>query len=540
MQAQMSSSSSLVSFHAFLFPFEWKFQQEGPHITFEQKTDLAKLITLMGNNGHKWQRRGSWLDYLSVIQYNEANFFYDFVRPAMYDTRKDDSLLAHYYYRLPDPEHSEYIIEIKGGKTYRLEIDDIVVSFYDNGVGVLAFHLYNKREDQAGPEDIQLINQYGRRLYPPFLSADYDKIGTQEFFEHDDWEAGLADVKKRVLARSIRIESGGVEDVFEEFSDWAKAPDFEHEPGLVRDLFPPGFLKEIRLTPVIDDRMFVICWYGNDALSARIREKRQLRKDDWWYRFIFVDGDEMACQNPEMTKKLIEDHTNTRWTGYGTFYGVSRYSMVCLTQTMKTEPFARVICAHMQTMYYKIALLCLVQRAGVIRFSDEVTSISQLPEKDPHISKKVSSLYKQYLRFINKIYFREVTPQEQGIELYDLLHQHMRLDAQTKELEVEVRELNQYTTILEAERRNKKLDLLTYLGALLLGPSFIASFLGINSEFFDSGWHWISIMCVLSVGLAFGFVLTSGRWRTFFLVLLLGLMLFFLFPYIKMVGYERF
>jgi len=37
------------------------------------------------------------------------------------------------------------------------------------------------------------------------------------------------------------------------------------------------------------------------------------------------------------------------------------------------------------------------------------------------MSKKVSDLYLAYIRFVNKIYFREVTAYEQGIELYDML-----------------------------------------------------------------------------------------------------------------------
>lgn len=530
----MSSSEPLYSFHAFLFPFEWKFRKE-EDTTFEKKTDLLRLNNIMAKNSQTWQRRETWLDPKAVVHYNEANFFYDFVHPAMYDTGLGKSLLSHYYRILPAPGKTEYVIELSNGKTYRLEVDDIVVNFYDSGVGVLAFHLYNKEKSQSAPEDILMINQFGRRLYPPFLGADNDLVGAQEFFEYDNWSKGLEEVKQFELAQSIRLEYGSQTLFIEDFSDWAIKPIFDREPGLVKQLLPDQLLKEIRLTPVIDDRMFVICWYGNDLLSKSLQEWPQLLSDKWWYRYVFVDGEGMTCQDPEMSKNLIKEHTNTRWMKYGTLYGVSRYSMVCLTEEMKPKSFSRVICSHMQTVYYKIALLCLVQRAGVVRFSDEVTAISQLPEEDSGIAKKVSSLYKQYLRFINKIYFREVTAQEQGIELYDLLQKHMRLGDHTKELEVEVRELNHYVVILEAERRNKKLDLITLIGAFLLGPSFIASFLGVNDRFLNGdGWWKILLMCVFAAVLAYGFIRTSG-WRRTLSLILIGVLMLYLFIFVKMV-----
>ena len=60
-----------------------------------------------------------------------------------------------------------------------------------------------------------------------------------------------------------------------------------------------------------------------------------------------------------------------------------------------------------------MAELVLVQRASMLRFSGEITKVSQLSNQDVEaVSKRVSSLYKEYIRFVNQIYFREITAQE--------------------------------------------------------------------------------------------------------------------------------
>jgi len=529
------------SYHAFLFPFEWRYRDDKLS-TIEEKTDLTRLQLKMEQYRHQWERRASWADPQAVTHYNEANYFYDFVRPAMYDLGREDTMQSHYYYKLPVLGGTEYVIELADGTTYRLEVDDIVISFYNMGVGIAAFHLLNRKEGQSKPDDILKINQFGRRLYPPFLGADYSKIGQQSFFEYSDWQAGLKSVQDRELAASLRLEANSQPWITEDFVDWAIKPQLDREPGLIRQLLPQPLLEEVSLTPVLDDRMFVVCWYGNDDLIKTFQKSKPdqtYKTDDWWYKFVFVDGNDKSCQNAEMTKDLLKKHTNARWANWGTFYGVSRYSLVCLTQSMNTEFFAKVACSHMQTMYYKIALLSLVQRSCVLRFSKEITTISQLSSNDREIGQKVSSLYKQYLRFINKIYFREVTAQEQGVELYDLLQKHMRLEAHTQELEVEVQELHNYVNIIEEERRNDKLDLLTYIGAFLLGPSFIVSFLGVDADLFkgdtDEKWMSISLICILLSLLALGIVRSSGRWRWVFTILTGLLMLFFLFGYINFI-----
>ena len=531
----VATQEPLYSTHAFLFPFEWTYQKSNSQL-LEDQTDLTRIEQLMALDPSHWERRASWLQPQSLVQFNELVYFYEFVRPVLYDSGDDASLQRHYYYK-PPAELFEYIIEIQGGKTYRLEIDDIVISFFNTGVGVLAFHLLNKDQKQSAPQDILNINAFGRRVYPPFLSTNLELIGQQAFFQDDDWLRGLSNSQQfQNMAKAIRLEADLVPIIEEDFLSWVVNQNPEREPELVQKLLPIPLREEVNFAPVLDDRMFTVSWYGNTQLVQYLKgdaPEEGYKTNDWWYQYVFVDNDGPTCPNLPWRKELLTNATNPRWISAekGTYYGVSRYSFVTLTKEMSDDFFAKVVCSHVQTMYYKISLLGLVQRACLLRFSQEVTAISQLPKKDPNIGTRVSSLFKQYIRFVNKIYFREVTAQEQGIELYDILQNQMRLEKQVKDLEHEIQELHGYVSMLEEEKRNDKLDVLTYIGALFVVPSFLGTYFGVNNFKIAEEWLNLSLLCAASAVLALAVVRSNRKMRVIWLVVLAILMIYTLIVY---------
>jgi len=532
----MPEPMELHSIHTFLFPFEWKPLQKGRAV-LEDQTDLKRIIPIMDGAREKWKRMEPWSKPQKLVQYNEANYFYDFVRPVLYGD-KAAKYQVHYQYK--GAQGGQYSIFLTSGEQFHLELDAIGLSFYSTGVGILSFHCYNRTESDS--KAILKINQYGRRLVPPFFGTNPDNVGEQAFFEEAAWESGLTTVQYAELAKSIILRKPDRSVLaLEDFSAFSNGnPDLEATPGLLKQLFPPLLLSSLSISPVLDDRMFVVCWYGNDALSNSIQTRdfnQQSDDRDWWYQYIFVDGGNKTCQNEAMTAQSLKDHSNLRWSGYGTLYGVSRYSFVCLTGSLDSlkRNYASYIPTHVQTTYYKLAELALLQRGCVLRFSDEVTAISDLPDKNPDLGAHVSSLYKQYIRFVNKIYFREVTAQEQGIELYDLLQKHMRIENQVKDLDAEIEELHNYVLLLEEDRRNAKLDILTYIGALFVVPSFVCTYLGLivpeslKSPFVLAGF------CLVSAMLFLGVIRSKGFWHRVFLLgaLLFTVFTLFLFPFQK-------
>ncbi|HAQ38289.1 MAG TPA: CorA family divalent cation transporter [Saprospiraceae bacterium] len=501
----------LLSYHIFLFPFQWEFiGKMMKNKTIEQRTKLEEFVSLFDSD--KWVRKEYTLD--KVLNYNEFNFYYPMVRDVLFDTGSeiDRAIITNLFYKIePDEYLYEFkvCVEPKNGivKTYRLHIESIIMHLYSTGVGVLSFHLNNRFADQGDQQDILNINQAGRRIYPPFFPMNFNFIGDQAQYEYDDFAASLITLKKSELGDSINLTNfPGIE----EFRNYEHKEYFKNEPFQIpqhfKDLFGKvpitvdweerkGHETKIYINPLIDDRMFVVSWYGNTDLCKELASETKEKRDgfqvlnyetnDWWYKYIFNDQRFATCQDKSMKSKLIQKHTYSRWADYGTFYGINRYSFVCLTDTLDNlkKPYvnAAFLVNHLQTIYYKMAELCLVQRACVLRFSQEVAGISAMKDnKKIPFTKRVSNLYKQYIKFVNRIYFREVTAQEQGIELYDMMQEHMRIEQNVKDLDNEISELNQYATLLEDQKRNNSLAILTLIGSIFIIPTFIVGFYGMN------------------------------------------------------------
>ncbi len=532
--------NDLYSYHVFLFPFQWHYTGEKfKKKSFEDRTNLDQFRNYLTNT--LWKPNTFKID--SVLNYNEFNYFYDFVRDILYDKpdSKDEKekFISNYFYDIA-PESLYYKIKVRNTKNtvpafweYKLNIDSIILNLYSTGVGVLSFHLCNREIGQSSQDDILRINQYGRRLYPPFFAINPEITGTQAQFKAGGFEYGLESSKGNELADAITI---GYDECSEDFSRYNTFSQFKTNPFQLSNGFkflfkgvPLTVEKEcatqdnkIFISPLLDDRMFVQCWYGNDDLANKLskdleyNENIPIKKEvnygfktnDWWYKYLFIDGGMMTCQNGEWAYDFINKQTNARWVNFGTLYGISRYSFMALTGSLENlkNNNAHFLVNHMQTMYYKMVELCLVQRACILRFSDEVTHLSSMKMKDdPYLPEKVSNLYKQYIRFINKIYFREVTAQEQGIELYNLLQEQMQLEKQVKSLDEEIEELHNYVMLVQDKKQNRNIELITLIGAMFILPSYISGFMGMsifptNSGSTVSSWKIWMLLAPLIIG----------------------------------------
>ena len=281
-------------------------------------------------------------------------------------------------------------------------------------------------------------------------------------------------------------------------------------------LLGDNFLKAFKFAPVIDDRMFTVCWYGSDCWSQKLGRtdpdtgKLFYEDSDEWYKFIFLDGRSKNCFSEKMKKELIEKHTYRRWAaaGSGTFYGITRYSMMCLGDQ---QGFSyHVLRNHMENMYYQLAVIVLAQRASILKFAGDVTRISgrievfigdQEESKEKkredlaEITNEVKKLHSAYIRFINRLWYTEVTAQDQGIEIYNMALKSMDLKNQVQELQGEIKELYEFVSMsLDREqmildrKSNEQMKVLTILGAIFLPVMVLTGFFGMNLYFIEKGF----------------------------------------------------
>ncbi len=482
----------MYSYHVFLFPFRWDLLNNTKKFTEKIKlTDFHQLLMESG----QWQNE-PYNPAEKAEFYNEYVYFYDFVRDAIFETgRSDKKILKHYEYRLPEKSH--YVIYTQSGKVFKLPIDHIYLHVFSTGVGLLSFHLKN---DQCPDlQSIIDINEFGRRIYPQFLSDS-----------PSGKKPPTSQVKNTFLAHTIEIDT--IPGSKEDFSFYEKLfPSSETVyklPNFISTLLGKNFTdndkekNKILIRPVVDDRMFVISWFGNNNFSKRLSKKKNISlihritgtqflegiskteqieytylSDKDWYRFLFIDREEPMLQHDMLIKEYLNRHTYARFADYGTLYGISRYSFMLVTNE---SDFAKeILLTHLRTMYYQMVVLSLMQRASILRFSDEVTEISKESNEEIQ-SERIKILNKEYLKFINTMYFREVTAQEQGIELYDMIQEHMRIERDVKDLNREIDELYQFDSMIASERESKEMKIHTVLATLFLPAMLISGILGMN------------------------------------------------------------
>lgn len=480
----MSTKEKYYSYHIFYFPFKWNVD-DLHDVNFSDQIDMNRIVF---SKSGKWERVTSAVGTDAINLYNEKNYYYKFVHKVLYDTKSDENLICHFERQgLQETDHEvRYLIKIKNREQpYSLKVDSINLNLYATGVGFLSFYLGNDKEDQSFPNDILFINQYGRRIMPPFFADIVYRSETAEF-----------------------LEIKGLDNCYREEFNY-KLEDTWKPASFITTLIKE-VATNISFIPVVDDRMFVVSWYKNDnlckAFKGRLRQFMENGEgNDFWYRFLFVDGENCMCQNAEMKNELLQKHTYPRWENWGSLYGTTRYSMVLLANNDAPD----YLFTYFETIYARMAELVLMQRASMLRFSEEVTKVSYLSHKETEvISKRISSLYKEYIHFVNQIYFREVTAQEQGIELYEMLQQNLKMEDYVKDLDGEIGELHQYVSLMDDRDRNKKATLLNNLATVFLPVSIITGFWGMNKiheviEVPGFVWQVVSLLAGILFALCF-------------------------------------
>ncbi|MEW5842465.1 MAG: hypothetical protein AB1775_04300 [Bacteroidota bacterium] len=420
--------------------------------------------------------------------YNEYNYFYESVRKALFNQKEEKKLfddesespVSLYYERNVLPT-DEMCIYIKGKPDpIKLSINHLSLRIFETGIGILTMTLYNTCTTKF--EDILIINDFGRRIYPQFL-------GEQEYNQNypENKKMPVDETKDKFLADKIIFTINGqpfVEEFpTEEFLNTRKQF-ASYLEELLKPLHTPENLpnksdsneKEWNIKPIIDDRMYTISWYENNLKMWKLQEfyakgmKFNYEDSRDWYMYTFIDGKSAGIGNDKMRNKLIGDTAYSRFIEDGTIFGISRYSFVGLCS--EGDIGYNVIRNHLQKMYYQMCVLLLAQRASIIKFNNDIENISEDADKyfrklgyersakKKEILVRIEKLNRDVILFSSRIWFDEVTPQEQGIELYALAHKNMNTESQLISLRKKISDLHDFITMkLEQDKTTSILQL---------------------------------------------------------------------------------
>jgi len=396
-----------------------------------------------------------------IWTYNEYNYFYEFVQDTLFTRCSEEEIgevcnPVSLCYEMDISPNDEITFCIKGDIpiNYTLKVDNISLRIFETNVGILSITLYNTRYKDY--EDIQKINDFGRRIYPQFLGTGSKKepidVTKDNFFcDKIIFKAANLNIEEEFKTQDfINIFNNNTKTTYINYAKYIQA--------LLKPLSDNGFVCR----SVIDDRMYTICWYGNDEFINRISmvniNEYEYENDEDWYRFIFIDGQSSLVQDKKMRRELIIKSTYSRFVEWKALYGISRYSFVCLTNT---SGFAyNILRNHMQKMYYQFSVLLLAQRASIVVFNNKLEKIQFIDlienldyNKIEERVKKLEILDSVVLNFINRMTFKEVTPQEQGIELYSLAYENMEIEKNIKLLRQKISDLH-ITADQILERKN--------------------------------------------------------------------------------------
>ncbi|HLO54802.1 MAG TPA: hypothetical protein VK169_10960 [Saprospiraceae bacterium] len=515
--------SEKYSLHTFMFPFRWDYvssDKPKENDSYSKRTKLSDFDRVFTTC--ETLKRNEFKIELDNENFNEYTYFHEYARKALYDignvnnTPDKNEVL---YYDKDGIPGDILSIEIKDGKQYDLFPDNICLHIYSTGIGILSYNLSNYKYNNE--EDILNINEFGRRIYPQFLAMNDVKMTKDSFLAnkisgnigHIAFEEDFNQYKNSIELESTFLPPDHIKKIFGYKGQ-------ENESTNQAFVFRKSHERKgnIRISKLTDDRMFFLSYFKSAEKVNKLAKpisgnnekiEYEYLTDGFWYAYVFGDKNknDITVKNVNFQKEEIRRLTYDRWLDQknidiknhikdndqkdGVLYGMSRDSFVCVGSWF-------LLPIHMTTMYYQMAILCLAQRASVLRFSYEVSLITDQLEENKDATRDIKDLYKNYIQFINKIYFREVTPQLQGIEMYNQFQDVMGLEKDVKDLDNEIRELHTYISMVEQSNLSK-------VAVWFLPAGVLVGILGMNTfaegtfRFETNDIDWLSIGWIVAV-----------------------------------------
>lgn len=406
--------ASAYSYHTYYFPFTWdnagKFEFDA-YIKEVEKLGIWNDISVKGLADASDSR---------VADYQTLQFYTEAARKAVFGGGAN-FVKCYEYKKVNDA--SEYVIKKVGECDYRLKLEGIKLKIYNTGIGILTFEAENYNYQTL--KDVKFINEYGRRIFAPFISDGTcslcaDKLG-------------------------VTLSDGGH---YSDISHTVPKTQSECIPKFVKELLPDS-----EITTAIDDRMFVACLVIDaDEFEKLMHYEENTEASESLYELLYIDKDKnCSCPTKSMREKLLERSVYRRWLENkvggncaGTLHGVTHHSFVCLTTCKIPEfvetPFLRI--------YTHMVSAVLAQRATIIALDARVSELSAgFEKKGSYLNgkriKNLNELQEKHIAFLNQHMNIELTCQEQGIEIYELLQREMYVERESASLSDEIRSLSE-------------------------------------------------------------------------------------------------
>lgn len=335
------------------------------------------------------------------------------------------------------PEMSTYVICV-GSKKYELTVDEVDLHVYSFGCGVVWLRMHGC---YTSSKDTKAIAEYGRRITLPFV-PDWTTDGF--ILCADSIVVTLASTGKR---KSLGFDARAC------LKRLAENPSAGYElPDSCAFFEPILGMEQYELKPLNDDRMFVMELVRNDEVSNQFKALPLQFKGRPWdddlalqkslYEYVYVDKDgDCSCQDYGLRKQLLDEAVMPWWAGYGTIHASTGYSFVCITG--ETVDINDNTVRPFLNEYIYLCSLVLAQRMGIAQYSLRAGDIARKAGQRDSDSyhEALSKLQGEFVRFENQALVSEVSNQQQGIAVYQLLRKQLMVDEEQAELNEQLSEL---------------------------------------------------------------------------------------------------
>lgn len=543
------SSNLKKSYHVFIYPFTFDVKDqnaasggESSKPSIEDALDktwkkMTSLDAILRNADLKDEnRRQQYAVYRYFLPKAYDNIF-------NMDGKSDDCSI----YTKDGALGSVYEIQMPDKFTYSLRIEEIRLTIYQKlNIGLISFRMHL---DDRGIEYIKKVNQFGRRLFMPFYSNSEANSAPSCSLTAERICIKWKDSSEPLVLTETAKTATSVQSV----------KDADALSGLSALLFGEASTdhsqKENRyhLTGILDDRMFTCCIIRDQSLSDSIRkhankvvegffespatalknadESADINQEygelyDTLYSILYIDDAEPSCQDRAIERQKLSEQFDTRWTRYGTIHGLTEYSMICITgepdflQYNVIEPFLNE--------YTELARLGLAQVAAIHQQEKEIEEINEKIDPGKRMSdetiESINKAWKKYTLFQNDMFIPEVTFQEQGRELYDLIKKSFRLNSLNEYLNYELEHLHALAG-MEADIASKESDsanakandrisysinIMTVLGTGLALLALLQDSFGVRGVFGNQAWDFGYRVMIFFIYVSGTLIITFG------------------------------
>lgn len=386
-----------------------------------------------------------------------------------------------------------YVIR-KGEFVASLSVNGIRLRLFGTGVGMIVFELENYQYNDE--KSINIINELGRRIFMPFIADDgHCPLCADEIaLEYPNGKITSV-ISGAELKRNSDIRFAELIMFLLRRGEYSATTN--PNPGET----------QFFIEPIIDDRMFVACVWNNanyvetlkqdvDGQYRYLADSLQKEPDGEnnaagrLYELVFIDGTGLSCQSKPMLHQMLTDHIYSRWIEYGTITGVSEYSLVTVTG------FPPNITAFL-TEYIEMVMLVLVQRASLLAFERQIGDCARG-------KLRVAEIQQAYVHFQSEYLLREVTPQQQGIELYNMLLQNLYIDEARADVEKEISALFALQRDTSDRKDNKLLFILAAFGVFDIVNFFIV-------QLSQQNWNVLIPAALVFAGIIYWFIRNHSK-----------------------------